>query len=472
MQNLSGAIFKNNSMAQPKITGCLLAILFTCYLGFSFSTALAQPKKPNIIFILTDDHRWDALGVMGNPIIQTPNLDLLARQGRLYKNAYVTTSICCVSRASILTGQYESRHHINDFKTDFSPEQLANTFPLLLKQSGYMIGAVGKYGVAIHRSHVAGYDYWTCSSKVQPDYVLNRANGEKIHNTDSVANDAQNFIEHAAGNKPFFLWVGFKAPHELDGDPPTYVVQDRFKKLYSDMKISRAVTNDDKYWNALPPFFHEPKDIARKRYLGLFGTDSLYQENVKNYYRLISGVDEVVGKIRDGLRAKGLDKNTIIVFMGDNGFYLGEHGLEGKWFGHEESIRVPLIVYDPRLAVAEKAERQPMILNIDIAPTLLAYAGVKVPLAIQGTNINAKKVWLRNAFYYEHHFAKAPEIPQVEGIVGKRYKYFFYPEFNYEELFDLQNDPHETKNVVAKAEYQTVLNKLRDQYKHQRKQAP
>ena len=423
--------------------------------------------RPNIIFLLTDDQRADALGVMGNPIIQTPHLDAMAEAGYLFRNAYVTTSICAVSRASMLSGQYMSRHKIDDFSTDFSESALANTYPMLLKKAGYHIGFIGKYGVG-NQPPSDQFDFWSCWERGQPPYWLKNSAGEDVHHTDSVGHDIMRFLdEYGTEDAPFCLSVSFKAPHELDGDPPIYQVQERFRNLYTDVTIPPQPNGGANAWARTPPFFHDDKSIARKRWEGLFGSEEYYQTNVKNYYRLITGVDEVVGKLRDKLSALGIDDRTVIIFMGDNGFCLGNHGLEGKWFGDEESVRVPLIVYDPSKSASTPGDVQPMALNIDVAPTILAYAGVPIPATMQGTNLrqtalNQKPT--RSEFFYEHTFMGSPGIPKVEGVVGERYKYMIYTEHGYEELFDLKRDPYELSNVAADESYAQQLTQMRERY--------
>ncbi len=447
---------------------CCYKLPVLIFLLFVNTAHLFSQQKPNIIFILTDDQRWDALGAMGNSIIKTPNLDKLAREGALFQNAYVTTSICAVSRASILTGQYESRHKINDFTTDLTKDQVMKTYPILLKQSGYKIGFINKYGVGQKNQPKELYDYWTATSKLQPDYEMKDSKGNFIHNTDSVDHDIQKFLDKFAGKGPFCLSVGFKAPHEQDGNPPQLIVQERYKDLYKEVKIPEPITADPKYWNSFPDFFRTNENIARERWKPLFSTPQLYQETVKNYYRLITGVDEVVGNLVDKLKKLGIADNTVIIFTGDNGFYLGEHGLEGKWYGHEESIRVPLIIYDPRMAAALKGSKPNQIaLNIDIAPTILNLAGVPVPKQMQGYDIIKvlkKQTREREDFFYEHTFLKSPKIPNVEGVVTKRFKYMKYIEHGYEELFDISNDPHETTNLANDSRYTKELKKLRERY--------
>ncbi|UFH56177.1 sulfatase [Spirosoma sp. KNUC1025] len=453
-----------------KLTYSLLLV------GLVVGTLMAQPRKPsrpNIIFLLTDDHRWDALGVMGNPIIQTPNLDALARTGILFPNAYVTTSICCVSRASLLSGQYMSRHKIQDFDTPFSPAALAQTYPLLLKKAGYKIGFIGKYGVGTKHQPSDAFDYWSCTPKSQPDYEVPDAQGRLIHDTDTISHAIQKFLSEFANQGPssqgpFCLSVGFKAPHELDGDPPTYVVQSRFKDLYANAKIPLPLTADPKYWDSFPDFFRTDQNIARVRWKPLLSTPDRHAETVKNYYRLITGVDEAVGKLVAQLKSLNLDQNTVIVFMGDNGFYLGEHGLEGKWYGHEESIRVPLIIYDPRLPVELRGSKSTQIaLNIDVAPTLLARAGVPIPAGMQGTDLLRdlkNPTPERTDFFYEHTFMGSPRIPKVEGVVGTVFTYMNYIEHGYEELYNTVQDPHETMNLAKDTRYAKELENMRKRY--------
>ncbi len=444
--------------------------LFTLLVFCMMAPCFAQQKnqvKPNIIFILTDDHRWDALGANGNKIIQTPNLDDLAKKGLSFKNAYVTTSICCISRASLLTGQYKSRHLINDFKTDLKPAALQDTYPILLKNAGYKIGFVGKYGVGLNHPS-SFFDYWSCSKKEQPDYTLFDKQGKKVHHTDSVGHDIELFLNQFSNQGPFCLSVGFKAPHELDGKPPTFPTQERFDNLYKNVNIPLPETADPKYWNSFPAFFKTDVNVARERWTPLFSTPERYQQTVKSYYRLITGVDGVVGKMVAQLKKLGIEKNTIIIFMGDNGFYLGEHGLEGKWYGHEESIRVPLIVYDPRLPTKDNGKVIDKIaLNIDIAPTILSLAKTTVPNGMQGKNlfdlINGK-LPDRTEFFYEHTYSKSPKIPNVEGVVTKDFKYMLFTEHNYEELYSIKTDPKEKVNLATNSKYATKLMELRKEY--------
>ncbi|MCO5240729.1 MAG: sulfatase [Chitinophagaceae bacterium] len=428
-------------------------------------------NRPNIIFLLTDDQRWDALGAAGNTIIQTPHLDQLARSGILFQNAYTTTAICCVSRAGILTGQYEAYHNIHDFSTDLSPEALSRTYPVLLKNAGYQIGFIGKFGIGKNPPESV-FDFWMdteAGGKGQPDYMITGKDGNLIHDTDTINNAIQSFLDQfGKRDQPFYLSVSFKAPHEQDGFPPRYIIQPRYKEYYKYAAIPEPVTAAPEYWEQLPGFFRTDTNFARARWKGLFGTPELFRENVKNYYRLITGVDDVVGNIVSKLKETGIDRNTIIIFMGDNGMFLGEHGMEGKWYGYEESIRVPMLIYDPDLPDKIRQYKAPQIaLNIDIAPTILGMAGIKPPGEMQGIDLIRmlkNEIPEREDFFYQHYFLGGSRIPQVEGVVTKRFKYMNYIEHDYEELYDIRYDPHETTNLAGDAGFKKELAVLRRRY--------
>lgn len=454
-----------------KYCGYLLVVV--C-LGLGAFGMIAKTKpadsRPNIIFLLTDDHRWNSLGVMGNTLIKTPHLDHIATKGILFKNAYVTTSICCVSRASLLSGQYMSRHKIEDFNTSFTPEAFQNTYPMLLKSAGYQTGFIGKYGVGVPKEQPAkAFDFWAGSDKPQPDYEMKDDQGRFIHHTDKVNNDIQAFLAKVPSDAPFCLSVSFKAPHIQDGDPRQFIVQERYKTMYAQDSIPEPEKANPTYWQSFPDFFRTDKNIARERWYLQFDGNRMYQESVRQYYRLISGVDEVVGNMMKTLQDKGLADNTVIVFMGDNGYYLGEYGLSGKWFGHEESIRVPLIIYDPRNAKLQKKVATQFALNIDIAPTIVALAGVKIPEQMQGINLlemvaGKNKRLNREEFFYEHTFLGTPRLPKVEGVVRKDFKYMNYLEHGYEEFYDLKKDPDEKHNIAKEAAYQAALTQMRQKY--------
>lgn len=422
-----------------------------------------EQEKPNIIFLLTDDQRWDALGAAGNSIIETPNLDNLANNGVMFSNSYVTTSICCCSRPSILTGQYVSRHGINSFQRDLSEEQVNHTYPLMLKQNaGYNIGFIGKYGIGLENRPADKFDYWACPKLYQPHYEHKDKDGNYLHYTDMIETDIMKFLDTYSDSGAFCLSVSFKAPHVEDSDPRQFIYNPRYESLYANTEIPVPETAAPEYWENFPEDFQNNNE-ARKRWEMRFSSPEKYQESVKSYYRLIKGVDDVVGAMRKKLEEKGISENTIIMFMGDNGFYLSEHGMAGKWYAHEESIKVPFFIYNPYFNKEERGKKiNQMVLNIDVAPTILSLAGVEIPENMQGKNVlpliqNENTPW-RTEFVYEHTIA-IPTIPISLGLVTEDYKYIEYPELKseFKEFYDRKNDPKEKHNLIDDSNYQEQI---------------
>ena len=430
-----------------------------------FFNACAPEKAPNIIFLLTDDQRWDALGYAGNDIIETPNMDKLASEGVLFKNAYVTTPICAVSRASFLSGQYSRKHGIHGFSTHFSDRAYQLTYPMQLKSAGYKIGFIGKYGIGKGEDYPADqYDYWKCFPG-QGKYWHKGKDGSDIHLTEIMGDQAIEFLGMDFNDSSFCLSVSFKAPHVQDSDPRQFLYDSTYIDLYKDATIPIPLTADSSYWESFPEFFKKNNE-ARRRWAMRFSTPEKFQTSVKGYYRLIYGVDVVLGRIREALIEKNLDKNTVIMLMGDNGFYLADHGLAGKWYAHEESIRVPFIVYDPRLPDQYKGQMlEQMALNIDVAPTILDFAGLPIPKVMQGKSVTpllkGNDAGWRDSFLFEHLFVH-DKIPRSEGIIKKDQKYirFLVDDPQREWLFDLATDPHETINFADSSEYNNLKENL------------
>lgn len=430
-----------------------------------FFNSCAPEKAPNIIFLLTDDQRWDALGYAGNDIIETPNMDKLASEGVLFKNAYVTTPICAVSRASFLSGQYSRKHGIHGFNKHFSDSAYQLTYPMLLKSAGYKIGFIGKYGIGKGEDYPSDqYDYWKCFPG-QGKYWHKGEDGSYVHLTTIMGDQAIDFLNMDFNDNPFCLSVSFKAPHVQDSDPRQFLYDSTYIDLYNSVDIPIPLTADSSYWESFSEFFKENNE-ARRRWAMRFSTPEKFQTSVKGYYRLIYGVDVVLGRIREALIEKNLDKNTIIMLMGDNGFYLADHGLAGKWYAHKESIRVPFIIYDPRLPNKNKGQMlEQMALNIDIAPTILDFAGLPIPTVMQGESVvpllTDHDVRWRDSFLFEHLFVH-DRIPRSEGIIKMDQKYirFLVDESHKEWLFDLTKDPHETINFADSSEYVMIKEKL------------
>ncbi|MBN1127247.1 MAG: sulfatase [Sedimentisphaerales bacterium] len=448
-------------------------------LGLSSCTQARQltaGKRPNFLVLITDDQRANAMGAMGNPIIKTPNMDALANDGILFTNAFVTTSICCTSRASIFSGQHASRHGIYNFGTHFTPEQYANTYMEQLRQAGYRVGFAGKYGVGPQKDlPVDKHDFWRGFAG-QGRYENKDADGNFEHMTTRMKRWAREFLDGCSSDQPFCLSISFKAPHCQDGDPRQFIYDPKYEDLYKDITIPPPPVGIDQYWEKFPPFFQRNNE-GRKRWEIRFSTPELYQQMVKSYYRLVFGVDTVLGQIREQLDRQGLADNTVIILMGDNGFFLGEHGLAGKWYPYEESIRVPLVVYDPRLPTRLQGRRRSeWALNIDLAPTVLSMAGVDVPDRMQGQDLSpllaGKQPTWRSDFYYDHRVAIST-IPQCEALVTERYKYIRYTQSEplHEELFDLKNDPHEIHNLAGDPSQADRIKKMRSQFEKRKIQA-
>ncbi|GAA4453577.1 sulfatase [Nibrella saemangeumensis] len=468
-----------------RITLLVLVIATATGLRPSNHQRVMPAPAPNIIFLLADDQRWDALGAAGNRIIQTPNLDRLVSDGFYFRRAYVTTPICAISRASILSGQYARRHGIVDFATPFSDSALAQTYPVWLRKAGYRTGFIGKYGVG-DEMPVGEYDYWR-GFKGQGNYAARDAQGNPIHLTDLMGRQMEEFIQTNPAGKPFCLSVSFKAPHAQDAANPEFPYAERFGEHYRESVLKRPAAADDRYYRQFPDWFRQnDRNESRVRWSRRFATDSMFQQTTKSYFRLITGIDDVVGHLRQTLQALGLADNTILVYTSDNGFYVGEYGFADKWYGHELSIRVPLIVYDPRRSDWHGRVTDRYTLNIDIAPTLLTLAGVPVPAGMQGRSLTqlmdtrngemSRTPW-RTEFFFEHLFnTPAVFIPQSEGVLSADRKYVLYfnlrqPGDSYEEVYDLRKDPQELKNLAALPAGQPLKKALLPAFKRLKKQA-
>lgn len=415
-----------------------------------------EERRPNLVIFLADDMRWDAIGAAGNRIIHTPNLDALAADGTLFTNNFVTTSICPTSRASILTGQYARRHKIWDFNTPLSHEQFRLSYPSLLRQAGYQTAFIGKWGIGGSLPH-SEFDYWR--GYAGQGYYFDPTGKRKEHLTDLLSHQAADFLETVNSNKPFCLSFSCKAPHVEERNPADpFKPQSKFAHLYEKITIPRPPTATEEHFERLPAFLRDSE--GRELWKQQFSNYELYQHSVKQYYRLITGLDEAVGNIVSILKKEGLYDKTCFIFTSDNGYFLGEHGLAGKWWGYEESIRTPLIIKPVEKPAIQRISA--MTLNIDLYPTLLELAGLPIPELAQGTSLVPIFAGVsnntRNEWFYEH-LLEHPTIAESEGIRTDRYKYLRYidEQEDVEFLFDLYNDPFEENNLVGQAEYEHLL---------------
>jgi arylsulfatase A-like enzyme len=418
----------------------------------------------NILLLYADDWRHDTLGVAGNPVVKTPVLDDLAKQGVRFTHNCVTTSICGISRASLFTGQWMSRHGNRSFKPWKTPWE--QTFPGLLRDNGYHLGHVGKW----HNGKIPEDRFDFCRSYYGTHWIEEK-DGSKIHVTQKNENDALEFLKTRPTDKPFCLTVSFFATHAEDKNPLQFLPQPTSMELYKDIAIPVPVNATQESFERLPAFVGNEKNEGRNRWHWRFDTPEKFQSMMKNYYRLATEVDSTCGKILAKLKEQGALDNTLVIFTTDNGYYHAEHGLGDKWYPHQESIRVPLIVRDPRMQESALGKTDDAFtLNVDLAPTILAAAGIEAPSSMQGKDMSPlylsgeKQDW-RTEFFYEHPMLKSTDfIPASEALVRKKWKYFYWPEFDREQLFDLENDPIEENDLAADPAFKQQLTEMRKRF--------
>lgn len=442
-----------------------------------------SPALPNILFVVTDDQRFDMMGNM-NPLLHTPEMDRLAAQGVRFENAFVTTPICAASRASLLTGLVERTHGFT-FGTDPLARALTDqSYAALLRAAGYRTGFVGKFGVRVEPGAADEMFDSFVPLSANP-YLKVLEDGSTRHLTDITGDEVVVFLRSNPPGQPFALSVSFNAPHAEDGDERQYIWPAAMDPLYEDAEIPNPPLSDAEFFDALPAFLSDPTvNLNRYRWFWRFDSPDKARRMTRGYYRMISGIDAVLGRIRAELDRLDLADDTIIILMGDNGYFLGERGYAGKWLPHELSIRVPLLVFDPRPGAVRAGLRpDALALNVDLAPTLLDLAGVAVPEGMQGRSLvplirgERPDDW-RTDFFVEH-LMEHEQIVKHEGVRGRRYKYARYFELDpiFEELYDLQSDPLETRNLVADPAHAAQLvslrlrtDELRDRYVAARRQ--
>ena len=461
--------------------GWRIAVLFCLTVAhlYLLQTANAQPTEgvqrsapKNVLVLYADDWRHDTLSVAGNPVIKTPVLDDLSTRSVRFTHNCVTTSICCVSRASLFTGQWMSAHGcegFKPFKTDWN-----KTYPGILRDAGYHVGHVGKW----HNGKFPA-EHFDFGRAYHGRHWYPQKDGSKIHVTQRNEKDALDFLEKRPNDKPFCLTVAFFATHAVDGDPDQFLPQPASKSLYQDTQIPVPSNANDESFHRLPEFVANEKNEGRNRYHWRFDTPEKYQTMMKNYYRLATEVDSTCGRILAELKKQNLLEDTLVIFTTDNGYYHGEHGLADKWYPHQESIRVPLIICDPRMPAEMRGTTDDnLTLNVDLAPTILNAVGLPTPTSMQGSDLaslylkekNDQTVSWRTEFLYEHPTIQNKNfIPRSEALVTKTWKYMFWPEFEREQLFDLTNDPHEENDLVSSQVEQ--LNQMRERFQSLRKQA-
>ena len=473
-------------MSRPRIHSTwlfFLASIVACVALFSSASAAEKMKpgeisplgkragvKPrNVVFILTDDHRYDAMGFMGHPFLETPHMDSIASNGVHLKNAFVTTSLCSPSRASILTGLYTHKHRVIDNNRAVPDGTIF--FPQYLQAAGYSTAFIGKWHMGgDHDDPRPGFDHWI-SFRGQgnylspgPKYTLN-VNGERVpqkgYITDELTDYAVDWLEAQQNrDKPFFMYLSHKAVHS------NFTPAERHQGRYADVELNlprgeeitaesnapRWVRDQRNSWHGIDFAYHSDK-----------GLDYLY----RRYCESVLAVDDSVGRIMAQLKKMGIYDETLVVYMGDNGFMFGEHGLIDKRVAYEESIRVPMMMQCPELYQGGKVAEQ-VIGNIDVGPTILHAAGLETAGHMDGESFldlpnQPDKKW-RDYFLYVYYWEKNfPQSPTQFALRGERFKYItYYGLWDVDELYDLTTDPGETKNLIADPNYKTVAKEMED----------
>jgi N-acetylglucosamine-6-sulfatase len=433
------------------------------------AAAAAGPRR-NVIFILTDDHRYDALGFLkGQPWLRTPNLDRLAREGAHFKNAFVTTALCSPSRASILTGQYAHRHRIVDNNTPIP--RGATFFPQLLQKAGYKTGFFGKWHMGNEDDNPQpGFDRWV-SFLGQGAYLPSK-NGlnidgkktpQKGYITDELTDYALQWLNAVPQNQPYFMYLSHKAVH-AEFEPAA-----RHKGMYAkekfvypktmapegDMARNRPmwVRNQRNSWHGVEYPYHSDLDIG---------------EYYKRYAETLMAVDDSLGRLLDALRDRGQLDSTLVIYMGDNGFAFGEHGLIDKRTAYEESMRVPLLARCPELFSGGRTVQQ-VVANLDIMPTVLDCAGAPAPPGLHGASwiplAQGSNVPWRDALLYEYYWERNfPHTPTIHALRTERYKYIrCHGVWDIDELYDLERDPLESNNLIFSPEHRTIVTRMNRQ---------
>ncbi|MEW5725820.1 MAG: sulfatase [Thermodesulfobacteriota bacterium] len=439
-----------------KLMGSAAALAGASALGLSeLAPAQVEEKKPNFIFILTDDHRWDMLGVMGHPWLETPHLDRLAKEGVLFENAFVTTSLCSPSRASFLTGQYASVHGVQNNYSRWD-EQRNHTFLEHLKNAGYDTAFIGKWHmpggglprlpgvdlfVSFTRKDGQG-DYFDCPIYVNHELTPNR----RRYLTEELTEYALDFITQPR-DRPFCLYLSHKAVHH-DWRPPPHL-----KGRYKNADLSFLAPESDKYntWSGLN---------------WLEGTMGDMHSVYRRYSECLAAVDEQTGRLFKVLDETGLMDRTVIVYCGDNGYMWGEHRLYAKHYPYEESLRIPYMVRAP-MFINDPGRRAPqMVLNMDLAPTLLEMAGVRPPEDMQGESflpyLRSGTAAGRRSFVCElfKDFPFGGRLPPYKALRTRRYKYVEWAACREPELYDLEKDPRELENLYGNAQARAIVKDL------------
>lgn len=426
--------------------------------------------RPNIVFFFADDQTTNTLGCYGHPFVQTPNIDRLAAQGTRFANAFVSHSICWVSRTTILTGLTGRTYGTPGNQELARPEAVETLYSDLLRSAGYRTGYFGKWHATMPPGFRREAHFDEFEAIGRNPYYKKLPDGTLRHETDLIVDRGVEFLKQQPKDKPFALNLWFNACHAEDGDRRPGIGQFAWPQsangLYEDRPMPPPRLNDPAIFEALPDFLQTT--INRERFFWRWNTDHKYQLNLRAYLRMVTGIDHAIGRFLQALEAAGLAENTIIVYSADNGFYMGNRGLAGKWAHHDESLRVPLIVMDPRVPATQRGNvTDALALNLDLPATFLDWAGVEIPARYQGRSLQplvagAQPADWRTETFHEH-FAVRNRIPAFEGVRTGNFKYVrYFDHGNYEFLHDLKNDPDELVNLAGDTRYVETLNTFRE----------
>lgn len=437
-----------------------LSLLFLLFCSMSMSAGWSAADRPNVIFILIDDQRADFLSFLDHPWIETPNIDRLAENAVYFDKAYVTTSLCSPSRASVLTGVYAHTHRVIDNDTPL-PAGLV-TFPQLLQGAGYHTGLIGKWHMGGDNDMPRpGFDLWASFKGQGPyfDPVMN-INGERIphqgYTTDILTDLAVDYIrERQASGKPYFLYLSHKSVHEDFSPAP------RHAGRYDGLRVPRP----DSFWERDANYEGKPDWLYEQR-ASWHGSQrdmrNLRYDTFDHFFQLYSecmlGVDESVGRITATLKELGALDDTVIIYYSDNGYMMGEHGLIDKRVMYEDSIRVPAFIHWPA-RLSEPRRSDAFILTVDIGPTILDIAGVEAPASMHGKSflplITVGDPDWRDAFVYEYFIdPNAVQTPTIFGLRTKKYSYMTYHGvWDLWELYDMEADPDQRNNLIGAVDY-------------------
>lgn len=427
----------------------------------------ARPR--NVILILVDDLRFDALGCTGQPFIETPHIDRLAREGANCTAAYVTTSLCSPSRASILTGLYAHHHGVVD-NTHAIPKG-TKFFPQYLQQAGYQTAFFGKWHMGGESdAPQPGFDRWV-SFRGQGNYLPKKAGlnvdgqhvPQKGYITDELTDYCVDWLKNRRPDQPFFAYLSHKAVHAMFEpaerhrgrykDAPFTPPASMAKTPDADRLVPRWVRDQRNSWHGVEFAYHKQLDIA---------------EYYRKYCETLLAVDDSVGRLLQTLEQQGVLDSTLILFMGDNGFCFGEHGLIDKRQAYEASMRIPLLARCPELIKAG-TEVKSVVANIDVASTVLEAAGLKAPPDFDGKSflaaLGGDSKPIREALLYEYYWEwNFPHTPTMFALRTDRYKYIhYYGLWDIDELFDMQADPQEMHNLIFEKDRQPLVQRLRKQ---------